>query len=642
MSIKTLSTANVNIGSKPDFPNGLTVSSGNVGIGTRTASYPLDVQTLGSGVTIAQRLVVNSSYFTFANGTVTVNTASKIGTITITSAEAYTSSLIYTGMILTATSAVGNLGTMAAGTYVAVTGTSVNGSSQLVIAYSYPGGTDPVAGTITSVIVSGYVAGWGPSLLFTGGGASVDLASIAGLVGTSNSNTAGDLAFYTRSSGTLAERMRITSSGNVGIGTTSPGANLDILGGTTQGFNYLLRLSPVSGTTSAALGRESFINFGATFSNNWTGTDYGTRYSGGISYGAYGGATNARSWSMKFATGDDLAGDTPTERMRLFSTGVASSATLRVGGIISTYTAGNYTATGQEINRHSIVFSSWRDAQQDTLGAKIEAINYTNNNAANLYHLTQRTDIVFSTLSAAYASSTDSTTEKMRITSAGKILVNVNTDNGPQMYVSGGAADTPTAYGFAVCTPKPALTAGSYSNMAYFANNRSALNDGLRIVNVRASTGANIGDWTTEDFRILRDVDQNGNSGSAQCAIVWGSSTLSLMTANASRIYINSSGNVGIGTTDPKATLHANGTFAITTATSGTANSVILAAANYALPNATTCSGRMYWVKNTSTGAITMTSAGGTIDGVAAGTGVSLAQYDCYTVISDGTNWFII
>ena len=105
---------------------------------------------------------------------------------------------------------------------------------------------------------------------------------------------------------------------------------------------------------------------------------------------------------------------------------------------------------------------------------------------------------------------------------------------------------------------------------------------------------------------------------------------------------LTSTGALGIGTTDPKATLHTNGTFALTTATSGTANSVILAAANYALPDAATCSGRMYWVKNTSASAITMTSAGGTIDGVAAATGVSLSQYDCYTVISNGTNWFVI
>ncbi|NBV84283.1 hypothetical protein EBR57_09230, partial [bacterium] len=105
---------------------------------------------------------------------------------------------------------------------------------------------------------------------------------------------------------------------------------------------------------------------------------------------------------------------------------------------------------------------------------------------------------------------------------------------------------------------------------------------------------------------------------------------------------ITTSNNVGIGTTSPAATLHTSGTVAITTATSGTTNSVILASANYVLPDATTCSGRIYWVKNTSASAITLTSAGGTIDGVAAATGLTLSQYDCYTVISNGTNWFII
>ena len=104
---------------------------------------------------------------------------------------------------------------------------------------------------------------------------------------------------------------------------------------------------------------------------------------------------------------------------------------------------------------------------------------------------------------------------------------------------------------------------------------------------------------------------------------------------------ITSAGNVGIGTTDPKATLHTNGTFALTTATSGTANSVILASSAYALPDPTTCSGRIYWVKNTSASAIALTSSGTskTIDGAAS---ISLSQYDCYTVVSNGTNWFVI
>jgi len=56
--------------------------------------------------------------------------------------------------------------------------------------------------------------------------------------------------------------------------------------------------------------------------------------------------------------------------------------------------------------------------------------------------------------------------------------------------------------------------------------------------------------------------------------------------------------------------------------------------------------GRDYTVKrvNTSVNVVTVTSAGGTIDGTAAATGVALAagSYDSITVQSDGTNWWIV
>ena len=61
-----------------------------------------------------------------------------------------------------------------------------------------------------------------------GDGTARDRALISG--GHESANNSGYLSFDTRSSGIAAERMRITSAGNVGIGTSSPGFRLDVSG----------------------------------------------------------------------------------------------------------------------------------------------------------------------------------------------------------------------------------------------------------------------------------------------------------------------------------------------------------------------------------------------------------------------------
>lgn len=79
---------------------------------------------------------------------------------------------------------------------------------------------------------NGTGAGWGVAQFFAlnnSSGTMVDFAQISGGI---TSNTAGAetgvLAFYTRANGTLNEGMRITSNGEVGIGTSSPNVKLQL------------------------------------------------------------------------------------------------------------------------------------------------------------------------------------------------------------------------------------------------------------------------------------------------------------------------------------------------------------------------------------------------------------------------------
>ncbi|TSD04965.1 MAG: hypothetical protein Greene07147_882 [Parcubacteria group bacterium Greene0714_7] len=95
------------------------------------------------------------------------------------------------------------------------------------------------AGVTTGMLAlnsSGSAAGNGGTLTFGNAqsvaAGSVGFAAIKGLLTNGTTNTIGDLAFSTRnavSDTALTERMRILASGNVGIGTASPGEKLSVV-----------------------------------------------------------------------------------------------------------------------------------------------------------------------------------------------------------------------------------------------------------------------------------------------------------------------------------------------------------------------------------------------------------------------------
>jgi hypothetical protein len=110
----------------------------------------------------------------------------------------------------------------------------------------------------------GYGGDHGGSIIL--GAARGAFTAMKALITDGNANTVGDLAFSTRnaiSDATLTERLRIVSTGNVGIGTSSPTALLTIQGTSSFGTIHIVGLSA---NTEAAI---SFRDTSDTIQQAW-------------------------------------------------------------------------------------------------------------------------------------------------------------------------------------------------------------------------------------------------------------------------------------------------------------------------------------------------------------------------------------
>jgi hypothetical protein len=105
---------------------------------------------------------------------------------------------------------------------------------------------DTSANINTIISDNGSAVGNGGSLVFAAASGTWRFAAIKGLVTSGTSNTTGNLTFSTRNANTdatLTERLRITSTGNVGIGTTSPGALLAVSASDSSALGASILLS---------------------------------------------------------------------------------------------------------------------------------------------------------------------------------------------------------------------------------------------------------------------------------------------------------------------------------------------------------------------------------------------------------------
>ena len=203
--------------------------------------------------------------------------------------------------------------------------------------------TSSASNIVLNVAGTSGAAGSGGAMVFSANDGAWRFAAIKGLAVDGTSNTIGDLAFSVRNAttdSTLSEAMRIKYNGNVGIGTSSPDTELQVIGDITVG---------IADNTSKRL---IFQGGG------------GTGYSGGIGWQRDAAIDNSitvdetESLSINFAQSDlsgrsllFKSGSAQTERMRIDSSGnvgIGTSSPSSLGKLV--VVGGNIVANGGGIS----------------------------------------------------------------------------------------------------------------------------------------------------------------------------------------------------------------------------------------------------------------------------------------------------
>jgi hypothetical protein len=251
----------------------------------------------------------------------------------------------------------------------------------------------------------------GQTVPFAAGSAAAPSITFTGDTNTGIYSPAADTIAFTEGG---VESMRIDSSGNVGIGTSSPVGKVDISGlNDTGGVTVLIRNTSDIGNTTP------FIDL--RFSQRSNGADNGRIRAGRD--GIYSASGSTMDSFMAFYTAIDNA---DTERMRITSAGDVGIGTTTPGALLQARGQNVLSANTRYLKTWVGGASSWGANSYEELGIGYSGIR-------SLYTSGDNWDLTFATgTSTQFSAGTQA--ERMRIHSNGYITMgttNTNIDAGP-------------------------------------------------------------------------------------------------------------------------------------------------------------------------------------------------------------------
>lgn len=400
--------------------SGQTTSEWEVGIGTYTTVGTTLSRTTVLSSSNAGSLVVFSAgtkdvFVTYPAGrSVNVDAANTVVSVPQLSATSIINSGLTSGRVVYSTT--GGLETDSAnltfdGTNLSLAGGTANGVTYLNASKVLTSGTAlTFDGSILTNTGVGYYINNANALLRFGNAAATrtgylqvrsdafevwsDQAAVPMVFGTSN-----------------AERMRLDTSGNVGIGTSSPGYKLQVSSGATASTSYFSSTATPAYSTTAYNGGNARI---AMVGGGASGATTGINFSQGGSFELYFGGVQEAGGAAAFVF-QGYNGSAYAERMRIDSSGNVGIGTSSPGGKLDVSSSGQNIVISRSTGSYG-AFQRIAPTGQQTYDF------YTINGVEVARITGDASYLGFATGSAA--------TERMRIDSSGNLLVGTTDSSG--------------------------------------------------------------------------------------------------------------------------------------------------------------------------------------------------------------------